>query len=118
MHVGNKFQELTKLEKNMLEFNVSFFHDKKELQDVPILDQISTVVRDAIKLVIVNVGLLVLHLVPVIGSVAAVWGSFYFDFLILGSEFLVFSLDLRGRLRVGAIRRFAARSATSPSTWL
>jgi uncharacterized protein involved in cysteine biosynthesis len=71
-----------------------------ELRDVPILDQISTAVRDAIKLVIVNVGLLFLHLVPVIGSVAAMCGSFYFNFLILGSEFLVFPLDLRGRLRV------------------
>ena len=71
-----------------------------ELWDVPILDQISTAVRDVIKLVIVNVGLLVLHLVPVIGSVAAMCGSFYFNFLVLGSEFFVFPLDLRGRLRV------------------
>lgn len=80
--------------------------DPADLRDVPLLDQISTVIRDVLKLVIVNVGLLALHVVPVVGSVAAVCGSFYFNCLVLGSEFFAFPQDLRGKVRVEK-RRFA-----------
>lgn len=79
--------------------------DPDELRDVPLWDIVSTVVRDVIALVIVNIGLVALHLVPFVGSAVAMAGSFYFNFLILGTEFLTYPLELRGTRRVEK-RRF------------
>lgn len=50
-------------------------------------------------LVFINGGLLVLHLVPVVGSVAAVGGGTYFNCLFLGAEHFEYPLALRGMRR-------------------
>jgi uncharacterized protein involved in cysteine biosynthesis len=44
----------------------------------------------------VNIGLLALHLLPLIGSIAAIFGSLYFNSMILGGKFIAYPLDLRG----------------------
>jgi uncharacterized protein involved in cysteine biosynthesis len=43
--------------------------------------------------------LLVLHIIPVVGSVAAVGGSIYFDCWVLGLDYFEYPLGLRGKAR-------------------
>ena len=71
----------------------------EEIHDVPFLSQLSDAIRDVFSLVFINVGLLLLHVVPVLGSLVAAACSFYFAFLILGGDFLSYPLDIRGMRR-------------------
>ena len=70
--------------------------DRSDLSEVPIVAQITDALRAAIKLLIVNVLLLFLHLLPGIGSIAAIAIGLYMNALILGSEFLGYPQELRG----------------------
>jgi CysZ protein len=69
---------------------------ESELTDPPIVAQISDALRAALKLIIVNVFVLLLHLIPGIGSIAALVIGLYVDAFILGSEFFGYPLELRG----------------------
>ncbi|MBI1312236.1 hypothetical protein GC176_13185 [bacterium] len=69
---------------------------RNELSDPPIVAQISDALRAAIKLLIVNLFVLLLNLIPVAGSVAALVIGVYVDAFILGSEFFGYPLELRG----------------------
>jgi CysZ protein len=81
----------------------------EEIRDVTLKAQIIDAVRDISLLLSVNIGLLVLHIVPVIGSLVATVASTYFNLLILGGDFVAFPLDLRGMRRAekrAFIKRF------------
>lgn len=80
----------------------------EEMCDVSLMAQIIDAVRDISLLLSVNIGLLVLHIVPVIGSLVATIGSTYFNLLILGGDFVAFPLDLRG-IRRAEKRAFIKR---------
>lgn len=70
---------------------------EEELTEVSTLASIVDALRASLKLVLINLVLLVLHLVPGVGSIAAVSIGLYIDAFILGSEFLSFPLELRGK---------------------
>jgi CysZ protein len=80
----------------------------EEMVDLKFGSQLRDAVRDVLVLIGINLGFLCLHIVPVIGSIAAVGGSLYFDCYLLGSDYLEFPLELRGRDRT-AKREFAQR---------
>lgn len=69
---------------------------KEDLHEVPVLSQVFDALRATLKLIIINLMLLVLHLIPGIGSIAAMVLGAYMDALILGAEFLGYPLELRG----------------------
>lgn len=69
----------------------------EDLQDVSLGREIVDGLRDVAMLVLVNGGLLLLHLLPVIGSIVAVGGSLYFDCRMLGQDYFEYPLSLRGR---------------------
>ncbi len=66
-----------------------------EMCDPPLAAQIADALRAGLKLLIANALLLSLHLVPLVGSVAAVTLGLYVDASVLGAEFLGYSLELR-----------------------
>ena len=78
----------------------------EELQEVKFSFHLADALRDVGALIGINLALLCLHVVPVIGSIAAVGGSLYFDCYLLGSDYMDFPLELRGRDRM-AKRQFA-----------
>jgi len=78
----------------------------EEIREVSLGREIVDGVRDLLSLMVVNGGLLLLHLVPVVGSFAAVGGSLYFDCWILGLDYLEYPLALRGQKR-DQMRQFA-----------
>jgi uncharacterized protein involved in cysteine biosynthesis len=57
-------------------------------------------------LLAVNGGFLLLHVVPVLGSIVATVGSLYYDCWLLGLDYLEYPLGLRGR-KPQEIRQFA-----------
>jgi CysZ protein len=71
----------------------------EELREVSLKAQTIDAVRDISLLLSVNVGLLLFHIVPIVGSLVATCGSTYFNLLILGGDFVAFPLDLRGMRR-------------------
>ena len=71
----------------------------EELSEVPMMKQVVDAVRDLLALVGITVGLLVLHVVPVLGSALALVLTLYFDSFIFGRDYLAFPLDLRARRR-------------------
>jgi len=70
---------------------------EEDLAEVSTWGGVVDALRASLKLVVVNVLLLVLHVVPGVGSLAAVSLGLYVDAFILGSEFLGFPLELRGK---------------------
>lgn len=78
----------------------------EELREVSLAREIVDGVRDVSVLLAVNGGLLLLHVIPVIGSVLAIGGALYFDCWILGQDYFEYPLGLRGRNRK-EIRSFA-----------
>lgn len=70
-----------------------------EISEIPFRYQVADTLRDVAAMVLVNTGLLMLNCVPLIGSVAAICGAFYFNGYILGRDFLDFPLALRGMRR-------------------
>jgi len=67
-----------------------------ELTEVSVLDGVLDALRASLKLVVVNVSLLILNVVPGVGTLAATVIGLYVDAFILGVEFLSFPLELRG----------------------
>lgn len=70
-----------------------------EMRGVSLTAQTADAIRDISLLLGINIGLLVLHVVPVVGSIVAMCGSTYFNLMILGGDFVNFPLDLRGMRR-------------------
>jgi uncharacterized protein involved in cysteine biosynthesis len=71
----------------------------EEMCEISFRYQVADTLRDLAAMVLVNTGLLMLHCVPLIGSVAAICGAFYFNGYIFGRDFLDFPLALRGMRR-------------------
>jgi len=71
----------------------------EEIREIPFRHQIADTLRDLGAMVLVNAGLLLLNCVPLVGSVAAICGVFYFNGYIFGRDFLDFPLALRGMRR-------------------
>jgi len=80
----------------------------EELQEVKFTLHLTDALRDVAALIGINGAFLCLHIIPVIGSIAAVGGSLYYDCYLLGSDYMDFPLELRGRDRT-AKREFAKR---------
>ena len=70
-----------------------------ELREVPFAYQVYDSVRDFATLLAINIGLLTLNIVPVIGSIAGVVLTLYFDAFIFGRDYLDFPMSLRGMRR-------------------
>jgi len=66
------------------------------LTELPFWREAADGLRLFLSLVGIHLGLLLLHLVPVVGSVVATAGGVYFNCWLLGKEFLQFPLALRG----------------------
>jgi CysZ protein len=70
-----------------------------QLRDIPWRYQILDSFRDVAMLLAINGGTLLLHVIPLIGSVLAVIVSLYFDSLLFGAEVFDYPLMLRGMRR-------------------
>jgi uncharacterized protein involved in cysteine biosynthesis len=70
-----------------------------EIKEVTLGREIVDGVRDVAVLLAVNAGLLLLNIVPVLGSVIAVGGTLYFDCWVLGLDYFEYPLALRGKTR-------------------
>lgn len=70
--------------------------EPSELTEISYTGQIIDALRAAVKLVLINVGLLLLNFFPVVGTVAAFTIGYYMNALILGAEFLGYPMELRG----------------------
>lgn len=77
------------------ETELLFGTSASELSDPPLASQIADALRAGLKLLVANVLLLSLHLLPVVGSVAAITLGLYVDATVLGAEFLGYPLELR-----------------------
>lgn len=78
----------------------------EEMKEVSLGREIADGVRDVAALIGVNGALLLLHVVPLIGSIVAMVGTLYFDCWLLGLDYLEYPLALRGRTRK-EMRQFA-----------
>lgn len=70
-----------------------------EMRDVSLLHSAIDTLKSLALLISINVALLVLHVVPVIGSIVGVAASFYWNSLIFGYELFAYPLTLRGKRR-------------------
>ncbi len=59
----------------------------------------------------INGGLLLLNIVPIVGSIVAICGGMYFQWFILGLDYLDFPMSLRG------IRREQKRAFAKHHRW-
>jgi CysZ protein len=71
----------------------------QHMRDVPLRQQVIDTLRDLASLLVINAGLLLLNVVPVIGSIAALVLGFYFDGFIFGADYLDYPMSLRGMRR-------------------
>ena len=78
------------------------------LREVPLGQQIVDTFRDVGALLAINIGLLLLNIVPLVGSVAALLLGVYFDGFIFGRDYLDYPMSLRGMPR--AMKLQLARS--------
>jgi uncharacterized protein involved in cysteine biosynthesis len=62
---------------------------------VPLRQQVVDTIRDLGSLLAINAGLLLLNVVPVIGSIGALVLGVYFDGFIFGRDYLDFPMSLR-----------------------
>jgi CysZ protein len=69
------------------------------LKELPFWWQLADTLRDLAALILAHIGLLLLHVVPVLGSMASLAGSAYCDCYLFGREYLDLPLSLRGRTR-------------------
>ena len=79
-----------------------------QITDISLRAQVADTLLDLGALIGINVGLLALNVVPLVGSLAAVVLTLYFDWMIFGREYLDFPLSLRGMRRADK-RAFARR---------
>ncbi|MBN1394755.1 MAG: EI24 domain-containing protein [Pirellulales bacterium] len=70
-----------------------------ELKDAPIAVQAIDALRAVGFIVVVNMGCLIVQIVPVVGSALGLCGSYYFTCATLGYEFFDYPLALRGLRR-------------------
>ncbi|MBM4091675.1 MAG: hypothetical protein FJ276_19940 [Planctomycetes bacterium] len=71
----------------------------EELEGLPVGEQFVDLLLDLAILLAVNIGLLFLHVIPVLGSLIAIVGHFCFTCYILGAAYFGFPLCLRQRHR-------------------
>lgn len=71
----------------------------EELRELSVVREVSDGLRQVLSFVAVNIGQLTLHLIPVVGAVAAFGGGLYFDCWFFGREFLQIPLAVRGQGR-------------------
>ncbi len=69
----------------------------EDLAEIPVFGQVTDTLRAISKLLLINGMVLFLHLIPVVGSIAAVVIGLYMDAYILGAEFIGYPLELRGQ---------------------
>lgn len=72
---------------------------REQIQEISWKYQIIDACRDVVALIGINGGLLLLQLVPVIGSVTGLVLTLYFDWKLFGAEYLDYPLSLRGKRR-------------------
>jgi len=70
-----------------------------EMHDVSLLHSAIDTLKSLALLISINVALLMLHVVPVIGSIGGVAASFYWNSLFFGYELFAYPLTLRGKRR-------------------
>ncbi len=87
---GVYYEKLTRRIEEILDSDASQF------EDLPFTRGMFDAARDAGALVTTTVGLQFLHIIPVIGSIAALGLTLYFDSFILGREYFDYPLSLRG----------------------
>jgi CysZ protein len=71
----------------------------ESLKDLALGQQVVDTLLDVGSLIGVNVGLLALHVIPVLGSIAGLLGTLWFDCLLFGREYFEYPLGLRGSRR-------------------
>ncbi len=86
--------------------------DESQINEVPMTKQLVDVLRDLGLMGLVFVGLFALQLIPILGALLGVPLVLYFQYLILGRDFLDHPLSLRGA-RWHQKRRFIARHRTN-----
>jgi len=69
------------------------------LTELPMYREALDTFRDVTSLILVNASLLLLHVVPVVGSIVSIAATAYFDCLLFGREYLAYPLSLRGQTR-------------------
>jgi len=79
-----------------------------QISEVTLGYQVIDAVRDTSWLLLVNLGCLIVQVIPVIGTVVGFAGGLYFNFMILGGDHFGHALALRG-WRVHEMREFARR---------
>jgi CysZ protein len=72
---------------------------KEELVEVPLMHEIIDTSRESLSLVFINLLFLLIQIVPVIGAIVGIPGSYYFTSLALGREYWDYPLALRGHRR-------------------
>jgi uncharacterized protein involved in cysteine biosynthesis len=104
---GVYYEKLTRRIEETLDSGTSQF------DDLPFTRGMLDAARDAASLVTITVGLQFLHIIPVLGSIAALGLTLYFDWFILGREYFDYPLSLRGLDRAEKnVRKIASRPHT------
>jgi CysZ protein len=70
-----------------------------QIKEVPLAHQVSDTLRDVGLLIVANAACIAVQIVPVVGSVLGICGSYYFNCFIFGLEYLDHPLALRGMRR-------------------
>lgn len=83
----------------------------EQIKEVPFAYQVGDTLRDVGFLAVVNTGCICVQIVPGVGSVLGVCGSYYFNCFTFGIDFLDHPLALRG-IRRREKRAFAKRHRT------
>ena len=72
---------------------------REDIVELPIMYHVVDALRDLTFLVFINIAFLMCHIVPVIGSIAGMCGSFYYEIFTFGVDYLDYPLALRGMRR-------------------
>jgi uncharacterized protein involved in cysteine biosynthesis len=75
--------------------------DPEELRAITFGRQVIDTLFNLTLLIVVNIGFLLLNIIPILGAVVAFVGSLYFTWFILGVDYLSMPLALRGVRRRG-----------------
>jgi CysZ protein len=88
----------------------------EDIRSAPFLYHVIDAGRDVVFLVAVNLGLLLMNIVPIAGSAVGFFASLYYDCLTFGADYLDFPLNLRGILP--ADKRIFIREHRAPALGL
>jgi uncharacterized protein involved in cysteine biosynthesis len=83
----------------------------QEIKEAPFRYQVLDATRNALSLIAINAGFLLLHCVPVIGSVVGFCGALYFDCVVFGRDHFDYPLSLRGQRRDIKLEFFRRRNS-------